>query len=378
MSILCAGPKMLKGFLAQASFAQHGDRTERHHGQEVCQRFPGCEVFWRFFVVPATKRMLGFPEQLGSDVHYRDGIDPRIQDIVEVHYTAFVHLVAAHEVLDSGSSRVMWLEDFYSHLVSSCDLAETLIEKWHLLLLDCRSQSSRVLQLLSREDFLDLAAQWYDESYGQLYEHYLTKGKSPPLKLPATKHLAREFLDNLGKVELWKEWCRGTQPIRDVRNALVHNTRLGKIMLRGPGGSSERMPKAKEIHRYRTWRAVSAAASNPVRVLTDFVEPRAQAASHLDQVEQLLNQVWDVVISAGLREFYADGGALPGSLYDIRFTHEHGHQPPAAQGTPQLATVQGSAASGICLDDGVSGTEDTAATPTWPRTPEGGVRHDPG
>jgi len=210
----------LRARIDQTHFANQGDAFERQYWPVFKERFPRVEEFWRWFIVPMTPRIeedLTFPPRMAK----RDVADDLWQ-ISFRHYSAFLHLIYAYERLRQVHERWALIE-FYSHLGPVCDLAEDFLIDLHLLVLSCCEEGSALLCKLPRAEFLDLAAEWYDQSYSAVYEHYLAKGKGMPFNLPSRKSLVREYL---GGSQAWKQYQNYAGPVRAYRNFMVHDVAL--------------------------------------------------------------------------------------------------------------------------------------------------------
>jgi len=335
-------PGRLGDLLAGVSFRSHGDSPEKCLGYLVSDRFPNCEEFWKQFIIPLTRRMESYPNELGRDIGFRQPISPLLEDTAMVHYSMFMNLVFAHLHLQEIKHQVHLIRDTerprnllcqvpdcYTHLGTACDLVETFLEKCYFVLLRCQGAKPSVLTKLTRGEFLKLAGDWYDNSYSDFYQHYLEKGKSPPLRLLSRKHLVKEFLCNyLGQAHLWKSYNAISQPIRAFRNAAVHDINLASIFKRDEttGLILLLIPKPIRIQDYRTWREVFAVSNDSEKLSSDFVEVSEQAESDLSNLKSILNQIWERVIDQFESEFYAPDRTILRDMYGIRFeTSNQGH-----------------------------------------------------
>ena len=122
----------MTGLAAQVeehSFCKTGDGIERTFGSLVTTRFANAERFWRYFVVPFTKRIAIHPtlvEFLPGFITPREGIADCILKINEIHYSIFLHLVACHELMVSKA--FLAFTDFFVHLSTAHDLAREFLE----------------------------------------------------------------------------------------------------------------------------------------------------------------------------------------------------------------------------------------------------------
>ncbi len=309
-------PTTLPQYLQYASHKEHGDHFEREYGHFLSGDFPNCELFWRKFVVPFTKRMEGYPDQIAQSTDIRQGIDPRVEDIANSHYSMFLNLIFAHLHLET--KMLSSLESIYTHLGSTCDLAEMTIEKWYFLFLKCQGKETKALQGLSRDEFLEKAGRWYDEKYPNLYQYYLSRGKIPPLDLISSGDILAEYLGKTSACR--KDYAAHSQSIRQFRNVIVHDVRVARIIDEILGKTL--IPKPHVIAKYRSWRNVLAVVSNKERIDADFVEQYQQAKEDLATLERILNDVWETLIKDFEGGFYsADSDALR-KMYDIEFSSD--------------------------------------------------------
>jgi hypothetical protein len=306
--------KNLKSFLSKASFAECGDTYEKKYGHHLSAHFPNCEEFWKFFVVPMTRRMDGFPNKPLNNINLRKSIaSEEIEDIANAHYSMFLNLIFAH--IHFETEMVSSLENIYTHLGSVCDLAETVMEKWYLLSLVCQEKQSDTLQKLGREEFLEIAGEWYDENYPTLYQHYLSKGKSPPVRLISRDNILVEYFGKEPKIR--KAYARQSQLIRTFRNVVVHDLKVGRI---AEASGRLLIPKPEVIHRYRTWRDIVAALADDDVVKKDFVEQYYQAKNDIVALEEVLNSLWELLLDDFTNEFYHASRDTLRNLFDITFS----------------------------------------------------------
>lgn len=187
----------IKDIIAKTYFGTDGDGFEKAFWPFLKERFPNCEDFWRYLAVPYTKRIESQIKDPNERLRPREGIAEDIEGIGSVHYSMFMNLIYAYAHLQNfGLSS---FENFYTHLGSVCDLAENFLLRAYSLTLECRSQKSEILQQLTKNDFLKLAENWYDDNYAAVYENYVKKGKPPPIRLPGIRSVLDEYLQGLEK-----------------------------------------------------------------------------------------------------------------------------------------------------------------------------------
>lgn len=285
----------LEKTINQSAFTKNGDSYEQDYAELVIGNFPRCEEFWKEFIVPITRRIEMPDGKLEDIIRFRGRVDSQLMSIASIHYSIFMHLVYAHLHFEMQTPSM--IEDIYAHLATVCDLAETLIEKWHLLLLKCQGQPSNIIQALSRDDFLVIAGKWYDDNYAQSYEYYYSKGKFKSIVLQRGKNLVHEYY---GDSEARKDYARFSNNIRAFRNAVVHDVKLGLLIT--PEGNAL-IPKLDKISNYRTWRAVHDVAQEPKVIERDFIEIDVHIEASIQGLEVRLNDLWEKLIQDGTDEF---------------------------------------------------------------------------
>jgi hypothetical protein len=302
------------------TYMQRGDRREQEFGRLLQPSFPNCERFWRMFFIPSTQRVSRYPEYYPLATGFRPDMDPKVLDIAEIHYSLFCHLVYAHVHLSrvgTVQESLSWLEDFYVHLVSACDLAEALLEKSYLLLLRCRGKKSKTLELLTKEQFLALTGEWYDKYYEKVFDYYLSKGRGRPIRIPEREHLLREFVeDDLQEKALWEKYFRLSVSLRQYRNYIVHDILIRKLIVE-PGVFI--IPRREALKDNRHWRDDDSATDEEKVNRGDFVKPDEQAYADLKALEEALNQLWEVLMKELEAEFYTEERETLRDLYAIAF-----------------------------------------------------------
>lgn len=279
--------RKLRDMISKTYFANDGDSYERVYWTFLKERFPNCETFWRYFVVPSTKRIEAEFSASNKRIHPREGISEDIIDITSFHYSMFMNLIYSYEHLNKFESMLSSFEDFYIHLGSACDLAEEFLLKTYLLILECRGQRSEILQELKKEDFLKLAEKWYDDKYSKVYENYLKKGKPSPMKLPSRQNVLDEYFQDSAD---WKEYKSHTQKIREYRNVIVHDVQIGMITPIDAGGVL--VPKKEKIQDYKKWSYVFAAKRDAEKLRDDFIDMKEQMILDIRTLEIILNKLW--------------------------------------------------------------------------------------
>lgn len=307
----------LDKIINQSAFIKNGDGNEQSYAELVLGNFPRCEEFWKGFVVPITRRIEIPDGKLEDIIRFRVGVDPQLMSIASIHYSIFMHLVYAHEHFKMQTPSM--IEDIYAHLATVCDLAETLIENWHLLLLKCQGQPSNIIQALSRDDFLEIAGKWYDDNYAQSYEYYYSKGKFKSIVLQGGKNLVHEYY---GDSEARKNYARFSNNIRAFRNAVVHDVKLA-LLINSEGNAL--IPKLDKISNYRTWKAVHDVAIEPKVIKRDFIEIDVHVEASIQGLEVRLNDLWEKLIQDGTDEFNSIERVSFRSLFGIEISDTPGY-----------------------------------------------------
>ncbi len=304
----------LPEYLQHVSYKEHGDRFEQEYGHFLSGNFPNCERFWRISVVPLTKRIDGYPAQIIQSLDIRQDINSEIEDIANAHYSMFLNLVFAHLHLETRM--LSSLESIYTHLGSTCDLVEMTLEKWYFLYLKCQGKLTKVLQGLSRVEFLEKAGEWYDEKYPNLYQYYLARGKNPPVNLICSDDILVEYFGK--KSVSRKNYATHSQDIRQFRNVIVHDVRVARIIDNIVG--QPLIPKPKVIGIYRSWRKVLAIVKNKQIINADFAEQYQQAKEDIETLEHTLNSMWETLINDFEGEFYSTDRSTLREMYDIELS----------------------------------------------------------
>ncbi|MCD4677741.1 MAG: hypothetical protein K8S18_17350 [Desulfobacula sp.] len=243
--------------------------------------------------MPLTDRISGYPNVLTNQIRPRQGVDPELENIANTHYTTFLNLIYAH--IHLRTDMLSSLENFYAHLGSACDLVETFLERCFFLLIKCRGDKCEILQQLTREDFLQLAGEWYDKNYLTLYEYYLSKGKALPIRIPSRKNIIKElFKKYLKNDKLRKQYMKFSQSIREFRNVVVHDVQVGSLK---DGNGNIYIPRPQVIMNYKTWRQVFSAAGNEKTINRDFRPKKQQMENDIIELETILNEIWGLTIA---------------------------------------------------------------------------------
>lgn len=302
----------IKDIISKTHFANDGDSYERLYWTFFKERFPNCETFWSYFVVPFTKRIELEIKDPNGRIRPREGISEDVKDIASFHYSMFLNLIYSYDHLQNF--RLSSFEDFYTHLGSACDLAEEFLLKTYLLILECTDQKSEILQELKKEDFLKLAEKWYNDNYSNVYENYLKKGKAVPIRLLNRGNVLDEYFKDS---EDWKEYKRHTQKIREYRNIIVHDAQIGRIISLG---GIPLVPKKEKIQNYKKWSYVFAVQQDVQKLKGDFINMKEQMILDIGSLEVILNDLWTKPINDLCKLFFDDKNKILLKKYNIDLT----------------------------------------------------------
>lgn len=304
------------------SFENFGDSLEKNNFQFLVGRFPLLEEFWKKYIIPATQRIEPGKTNV---IRFREDNDRRIEKIASHNYSVFCNLVFAHLHLDKKDD--CFLQDFYMHLAATCDLAEIMIIDVYLLLLSSKGEGSKCLQRMTKEEFLKIAGNWFDEEYEKIYSYYLNQGKKPkPIRFPGRDDILVEYL---GKEGVRKKYAKLSNSIRAFRNKLVHDIKIG-ILIDGKTGIAY-MPRPEKISEYGTWNEVFKADIN------DFVKVSEQTKKDVTELESILNEIWGKMIEDLDAEFFSEEHDRLRSIYNIKFTEDQEHF--VSLGPPEMTTT---------------------------------------
>jgi hypothetical protein len=327
-------PNEFKEYLSNISFSNLGDEDEIKYGEYLKTNFPNCEVIWRIMVVPMTERINGYPNKILKNIGFRENIDSKIKDLSNIHYSLFSNFVYAH--IHYEIKLICSLENIFTHLGTCCDLAESFLENWFVIYSYCKGEKSKILQELPEEEFIEIARRWYKESYPSLYNYYFSKGKNIPIRIPSHSSIIGEYLSE--KEDILKNFSTVTRVIREYRNIIVHNIRVGKIIT---PDNIILVPNPEKIQKYKKWESIREAVAFPDTIRTDFSEIWTVAFSQIKALESILNSVWNVVISEFNNEFYNNQKSVLRDFYGFTITEKAKEAIYVVDNQPHVESVGG-------------------------------------
>ncbi|THU39755.1 hypothetical protein FAM09_14790 [Niastella caeni] len=286
-----------------------GDKYETAYGDIVIDNFKNSELFWQRFVTPITKRIDSAVINPNDKIRPRQNISLDLQELSSIHYSVFLNLVYAGQCLTN--KHFSYFENFYAHLGSACDLAEEFLTQLYFISLECEEKQTTVLEKLSKGKFLDIAKDWYDKYYASTYQHYLSKGKTAPIKLISRANILDEYFS---KSKEWKEYSTTALQIRTYRNVVVHNTQIASIW----EGNQVFVPKKTKIQNYKKWYQVFSVKQD--RFPHDFIDRDQQMHNDFVELKEKLNALWEKPLKHFETLVFVDKNKKLLNKYDIEYT----------------------------------------------------------
>ena len=252
------------------------------------------------------------PKNTDTNIHFREGVDARLQYICGANYSLFVHLALANEIIKNWNDTS--LDAVYARLASAFDVFEVLVIQFHFLICECRAIKSELVDGLSQEAFLKLAEEYYKSEYAKLRQFYISVGKKvPPISIPTKAALFGEFFKGHGSL---KTYLTMSGQLRALRNAIVHDVRVG--MLLNEAGELL-IPKPSVVSNYRQWSKVQEVAGDAARMARDFCEVKTQCKSDILRAMQVINELYGFILEQFQEEFYSKDRSTLRDVFGIQF-----------------------------------------------------------
>jgi hypothetical protein len=154
------------------------------------------------------------------------------------------------------------------------------------MFLDFTGTQSPILQGLSREEFVKIAGDYYDEHYSKMYDNYHSKGRNAPLHFPPRIDIIKEYLR---ESPAYSNYTKCAALLRGYRNVVVHDHLIGVVHT--PLGSPL-VPRKEKIGNYRSFYAIERAASNVEKLNSDFIVQQEQMIGDFAELQTRLNDLW--------------------------------------------------------------------------------------
>ena len=302
----------LQSLVSLSSYSTNGSPTERSHGIILSEDFPNSEIFWKTFIVPLTNRIDETITDYQQSLHPRKGTDERLHAIGSFHYSIFHNFIYAHEALNLRQSS--FFENFYTHLGTICDCVEEFLIHLYFIILECKGAQSKSLQNLSQQEFIEIAKTWYETNYPTLHEHYLSKGKTTKITIPAREYVLTEYF---GKLPEWKKYVTFTQKVKQYRNVIVHNHTVAFLM---DNNGINYVPKKEKISEYRKWADNNKAIEHPEKFATDFIVRETLMNQDLKEMKVVLHNLWKKPIEDMRELLFVEKNQTLLSKYDLKIT----------------------------------------------------------
>ncbi len=293
-----------------ASYSTAGDDREIKYGH-LLEDFPNSEKFWKLFIVPMTNRIVTTTHNSLRQIQFRNGVEMELQEMASFHYSVFINIVYAHKVFESR--HISFFENFYAHLGSICDSTEEFLMRIYFLILRSNKVESELLHRLSKNKFMKLANNWFDEHYGSIFNYYLNKGKKPPpIPLPGRSNILDEYFEGY---QPWNDFVRFSQLIKQYRNAIVHNYQIGFVQ---NNNGQHFVPKKEKIPKYKKWDEVFKGAADSKKFANDFIDRETQMVNDLKEMQNKLQGLWDKPVNDINDLLYRQQNAIILNQYDLR------------------------------------------------------------
>jgi len=333
----------LKEVTNQFTYATSGDSFEIENAGIVIDKFINSEIFWKSFVTPLTKRFNN-NAFLEENVSLRENTSPLLQELAAYHYSIFKNIVYAYDCL--GEKQMAFFENFYTHLTTICDLTDDFLCHLYFIIQQCEGNVPTLFKKLEKEDFLNLAVNYYDEKYSKDYDHYFSKGKIIPQRLINVSDILKVYFD---KSEPRKIYVSTSKTIKEYRNVIIHNKQIGFILIE----EKYFVPKINVIKKYKSWNEVSKVTKEIIN--NDFIEMKTQMQMDFDKLIECLNNLWAKPIHDLNALLYVENNPHLLNLYDLDLS-ENGSTP----GNTHYGQLYVSGVSAISSSTGVSGSFTTS------------------
>jgi hypothetical protein len=285
----------LKLTVSRSYFANEGDDYERTYWSFFNESFPNCELFWRKFIVPYTKRI---EPQANDRLLQRDGISEDLFNLGLTHYSMFINLIYAHNHM--REPRLSSFEDFYVHLGTTCDLVEAFLCRSYLMLLGCSNRTSNALKQRNKAEFLEITGNWFDSNYLKEHNNYVSRQKPIMIHLSRRDEILNEYFQT---DESWKQYKKLTRFIKEYRNLIVHEVKFGEVV---NYNDVQLVPRKEKIQNYKSLKNVFAAVKDVKKLRVDFIEKRTQMWQDMAEFQANLNRLWEKPIRDLEKLLYED------------------------------------------------------------------------
>lgn len=256
----------------------------------MCDKFPNYEVFWSKYIAPLTQR----DNKVNPNINPKPGIDRFIQRIWASHYSLFVELGSAYRVkseIPNEFSLSFYFETIFYHLGVCINQQEEFFFLLFRLGNMVLEEDYPYPEHLTREEFISKTDKFYQKYYGEKYHSFCENGRTISCiyhsREEIIKLLVKNAFDKNGQ-KIYSSFDKLKEEIREYRNFLEHSIQMGKKI-------TERgilVPKYNKLRDYKDWFAVRNSLNDD-----DFINLNDLCEDFLKRFPELLNQVWEHVIS---------------------------------------------------------------------------------
>ncbi|CAN5475719.1 hypothetical protein BH10BAC2_BH10BAC2_22500 [soil metagenome] len=271
----------------QSSYKKNGAEPEIVYEHYIAKDFSNSELYWKKFIIPTTNRI-----DFVSNKDYtrnRDGISEDLLDIGSFHYSIFINLIYAHQILSHITSKKAspYFENFYTYLGTVCDLVEEFLFKVYFIVIESKKIESKILKKLTKAEFLEIAQEMYDKKYLQLYDYYLKNGRGYPLRIPQREYVLKEYF---GDSDSWKAYYKFSSLIRGYRNVVLHHHVIAFINY----NAQALVPTKEVIAKYKRWQDVEKliTENDNEKIKNEFIAREVLVAQDILQIKKVLQDLW--------------------------------------------------------------------------------------
>lgn len=309
--------------LSKISLSNHGTLLEKEYVDFLTKRFPNYEIYWRYFVVPATTVIENVDS--GGALRTRQCVSDQVTDICSLHNSVFLNLLYSHLHLMEYNAPSSF-EDFYMHLVAASDVAEAFLFRIYILIMtSIGDENQDFLKRMNLDHFLKQAEKWFKKKYTKSFNIFTNTGHFRFMNPP---HDAKSILGKYyQKSQCWSEYMNYTMnALRPYRNTVVHNALIrymqDAIIDIGKGEAKEirYVPKIENICKYNSLSKFQRALYEYNQTRSDFTVMEEQMKSDIQKVMKLMNELWEKPINDLYALLYKESNEHLQNEFNISFS----------------------------------------------------------
>lgn len=251
---------------------QYGDPVERmgivKYG--LGRAFPKYAEFWGKYVLP--NRDSSDPSKLRTD------IDPKLENIINSHYSVFYQLTISLHQLNNPSNTLLDVAAPFYHLGVCIDL----VERTFITALNAKSE--RIVEELDPNTFHALVAKFLEEQYAKRFKKFAKSYRPVSINLHNLSDLFREHVPDHA------EFLQVATNIRHYRNSLIHSLHPLKVEI----NNKVYIPKEKYLEQY----ADGQWSSKRSQVNLDHYSIAGEVTHELiDILIKSMNRLWETLLN---------------------------------------------------------------------------------